>query len=173
MDNDDVKTTKTEVVHARITPREKIFMNDEIAFHHFSSQAEMVSLGLKLMIHNYAGLFPNIARDLDEFDNYAIVTKDQYERLIDAYKHLSEAQADLKVLTDNYYPGNRGDYNQQSAPNEYKDILRDFLMPLINRAIKDYEDRKHMPFDDRFTEPDDLEEYMEKYPGSAKDYDNE
>lgn len=170
MDN-DVKTTKTEVVHARITPRDKFFMDSALSHHYFTSQTEMVSLGLKLMIHDYGGLFANIARNDDEFSKYQITTEEQHQLLGHAYDCLHSAYSDLTKLTDKYMY--REDEGIQAAPNEYKDTLRDFLLPLLQDTLKDYEDKNHVLFDDRFTEPDDLEEYMYKYPGSAKDHDNE
>lgn len=170
MDN-DVKTTKTEVVHARITPRDKFFMDSALSHHYFASQTEMVSLGLKLMIHDYGALFANIARNNDKFSEYEITNEEQHQLLGHAYNCLYEAFSDLTKLTDKYmYHEKEG---LQAAPNEYKDTLRDFLLPLLQDTLKDYEDKNHILFDDRFTEPNDPEEYMYKYPGSAKDHDNE
>lgn len=161
------KPTKTEVLLTRVTPATKFKIDRLVNRGWFSSQADLFNAGLKLILADYTDLFINIAKNQEKFPKYAITSEEQRQLLGHAYDHLSTAFSDLTKLTDHYMY--REDEGLEAAPNEYKDTLRDFLMPLLKKTLKDYEDKNHILFDDRFTEPDDPDEYEEKYPGSAND----
>lgn len=146
------KTYKTEVVQTRITPIDKMKIAQKVSMGQFDSQADFFNTALNLLIKDGSGLFANISRNLDA--EYHIDTPEQYEQLKKAYDSLGSAFDALTVLTDHYL-GKK----EQTAPNELKDTIRDYLQPRVTRTLKDYEDQKHIPLNDRYTEPDNLDSY--------------
>lgn len=142
------KTYKTEVVQTRITPADKMKIMQKVNLGQFSSQTDFFNTALNLLIKDNSNLFANISREFNT--EYSINTKKQYEQLKNAYDSLKSAFNSLTGLTDNY---------KQGAPNELKDVLRDYLLPRITETLKAYEDKKHISLAERQTEPDNLEDY--------------
>nr|WP_013355072.1 hypothetical protein [Limosilactobacillus reuteri]ADN64216.1 hypothetical protein LrpGT231_03 [Limosilactobacillus reuteri subsp. rodentium] len=142
------KTYKTEVVQTRITPVDKMKIMQKVNLGQFSSQTDFFNTALNLLIKDNSNLFANISREFNT--EYSINTEKQYEQLKNAYDSLKSAFNSLTALTDNY---------EQTAPNEFKDVLRDYLLPRIAETLKNYEDRKHISLNERYTEPDNLENY--------------
>lgn len=143
--------TKTEVLQTRITPVDKMKIMQKVSRGQFSSQTDFFNTALKLLIKDNSNLFANISRNFD--DEYTIDTAEQYQQLKHAYDSLKSALDALTTLTDNHAD------TKQPAPNELKDVIRDYLLPRIAKTLKDYEDKKHISLNERYTEPDNLEDY--------------
>lgn len=145
------KTHKTEVVQTRITPVTKMKIMQQVGRGQFENQADFFNTALNLLMEDNSGLFANISRNFD--GEYTIDTAEQYQQLKRAYDGLKSAYYALTVLTDNYAD------TKQPAPNELKDVIRDYLLPRVTKTLKDYEDKKRVSLADRYTEPDDLDDY--------------
>lgn len=145
------KTHKTEVVQTRITPATKMKIMQQVGRGQFENQADFFNTALNLLMEDDSGLFANISRNFD--GEYTINTAEQYQQLKRAHDGLKSAYYALTVLTDNYAD------TKQPAPNELKDVIRDYLLPRITKTLKDYEDKKRVSLADRYTEPDDLDDY--------------
>ncbi len=140
---------KTEVLQVRVTPLEKMKIMQKVSRGQFSSQADFFHTAINLLIKDSDGLFANISREFDI--KYSINTETQYKQLKQTYDSLKSAFNALTLLTDNYS-------NEQAAPNELKDTLRDYLLPRVAETLKEYEDKTHISPNERYTEPDTLED---------------
>lgn len=146
------KTYKTEVVQTRITPIDKMKITQKVSMGQFSSQADFFNTALNLLIKDGSGLFANISRHFDA--SYRIDLPEQYAELKETYDSLKNALDALTKLTDEQIG-----HVAQSAPNEYKDVIRDYLLPRVTQTLKEYEDRNHLLLENRYTEPDNIDDY--------------
>lgn len=151
--SEGAKTTKTEMLRVRTTPQVKYQIKREVAQGHFSNEADLITKGVQLMTDGSSGgLFNVIASDMTEIRNYVPETEEQYVRLVKAYKGLVDVYKTLRNATDDVDP-----LTEKPAPNAFKDMLRDFLIPAIETAIGRYENIHNVPIDERWTDPLDFE----------------
>lgn len=137
-----IKTTKTEVLLTRITPAKKMEIVNKVNNGPYKSQADLFNKSINLMLKDPTNLFAGIS---DHFnDEYVISSKKQYQQLKEAYEELRHACYLLTKLTDNY--------DQEKAPSEYKDVLRDYLLPRLYSTLQKYEDENSVPLTDRLTD---------------------
>lgn len=76
------------------------------------------------------GLFANVSRHYN--DSYKITTDQQFEQLEAIQNSLKNALLLLTRLTDDYSS------DEGKAPNELKDVIRDFLLPRVNKTLEEY-----------------------------------
>lgn len=133
--------TKTEVVQTRITPKEKIKIDNQIAKGRYKTKSELYNTALNLFINDDSGLFKSISDHYNEY--FVCLTHDQYEQAKVAYHDLQGALHALTVLTDDY---------TNNAPFHYKNMLRDFLIPRLYASLKQYEDTHDVDTDLRVTD---------------------
>lgn len=139
---------KPEFITVRTTKQTKNQIQRLVDYHRFSSKADVINTGLNLMINDAGGLFANISRSMSEIENYTPQSEEQYQRFIEAYKGLQAAYGPLSSATDDV-----DRLTEKQAPNEYKDTLRDFLIPAVVGSLRRYEDAHHIPLEKRWTEP--------------------
>lgn len=151
--SEESKTTKTEMLRVRTTPQVKLQIKHEVDLGHFANEADLITKGVQLMTDSPSGgLFNSIASDMTKIRNYVPETEKQYARMINAYRGLVDVYKTLRSATDDVDP-----LTEKPAPNAFKDVLRDFLIPAIESAIGRYENIHNIPLDERWTDPLDFE----------------
>lgn len=147
--SEESKTTKTEMLRVRTTPQVKLQIKHEVVLGHFSNEADLITKGVQLMTDGPSGgLFNSIASDMTKIRNYVPETEKQYARMINVYRGLVDVYKTLR---------NVDPLTEKPAPNVFKDVLRDFLIPAIESAIGRYENIHNIPLDERWTDPLDFE----------------
>lgn len=133
---------RTEYARTRLTPAEKMSVEKKTAEGNFKNQSDFFKTALNLLIADDSGLFANVSRHFN--DSYTISNEEQYQQLKEAYEELRHACYLLTKLTDNY--------DQEKAPAEYKNVLRDYLLPRLYSTLQKYEDENSVPLTDRLTD---------------------
>lgn len=123
------KQTKSDAIRMRVTPQTKMKIDRQVARGAFKNRSDLYSTAVNLLVNDPSGVFADVSRHFSE--NYVIFDGDQYVQVKNAYSALQEALHALTVLTDDYEKG---------APNHYKNLLRDYLLPRLYDTLKQYED---------------------------------
>lgn len=115
--------TKTEVLHFRLTPTNKIKFDQKRGH---KSQTDALNQALNLYLSDDNNLLEQIVNNVD----FTIKNEADYQELRSLYLEAHALYANLAKFESNH---------RKFKVNVWKNIFRDFLLPSLEKPIYDYE----------------------------------